>query len=94
MKNEKFTELSYFFKVLAESSRLEIIDTLLSGEKSVGDIADMTDNSQSAVSHQLRILRDARVVKTRKEGHHVFYSLDDEHVVMLYKLGKEHLSHD
>ncbi|MGB7342078.1 MAG: metalloregulator ArsR/SmtB family transcription factor [Phototrophicaceae bacterium] len=81
------------FKTLADPTRLKIITLLLKNELCVHTIADLLDVSQSAVSHQLRIMRQLRLVQFRKEGRHVFYKLDDEHVYNLVKNVLDHLSH-
>lgn len=87
-------DLAQFFKTLADPTRIEIIDVLLEGERSVGEIVDRTGHSQSAVSHQLRLLKAGRIVRSRRDGHHIFYAIDDAHVEQLYRLGIDHLSHD
>lgn len=76
-------ELSDFFKNFGESTRLKIVLALMAGELCVADLADAVESSQSAVSHQLRILRQAKIVKSEREGKLVFYSIDDEHVEKL-----------
>ena len=73
--------------------RLRIIAALVVGEKNVGDLAEAAAISESAVSHHLRDLRQLRIVKTRKEGRFVFYSLDDDHVIDLFHFGLEHVRH-
>ena len=91
LPDEKFYELSEFFKIFGDNSRLRILAALKSGEISVNDLSEMVGMSQSAVSHQLKILKQARVVKLRKEGKNIFYSLDDEHIDIILKLGIEHI---
>jgi len=91
LPDEKFYELSEFFKIFGDNSRLRILAVLKSGEISVNDLSEMVGMSQSAVSHQLKILKQARVVKLRKEGKNIFYSLDDEHIDIILKLGIEHI---
>lgn len=86
-------ELSEFFKNLSDFSRVKIITSLLKGEKCVQDIADDVDMTQTAVSYQLRILRHARLVKTRREGKMVFYEIVDDHVLKILKIAIEHTNH-
>lgn len=82
-----------FFKVFGDVTRIKMLTLLLEGELCVSDIAEGLDMSQSAVSHQLRVLRQSDLVKYRKEGKTVFYSLDDEHVKMVLEQGMNHISH-
>lgn len=86
-------DLADFFKVFGDTTRIKIIYVLSQGEMCVCDIAAVLGISQSAVSHQLRVLRQARLVKYRKEGKIAFYSLDDDHVLQIFKQGIEHLNH-
>ncbi len=82
------------FKVLGDPTRLRILQVLLvEGERCVGEIADDIGMEQSAVSHQLRVLRQARVVDFRKDGKVAWYYLDDNHVVRLLEQGIEHAAH-
>lgn len=84
--------LSEFFKIFSDSTRLRILDVLLNGEKCVKDIADAIEVSQSAVSHQLKNLRVANLVKAEKSGQSVKYSIVDEHIEVILKYGIEHIS--
>ncbi len=86
--------LSEVFKTLGDPTRLKIIYLLSKRNLCVYDIADILNMSQSAISHQLRVLRGLRLVKFRKEGKHVIYSLDDDHVLQLFNQGIEHISHE
>ena len=82
------------FKVLGDPTRLRILQVLLrEGERCVGEIAADIDMEQSAVSHQLRVLRQARVVDFRKDGKVAWYYLDDDHVVRLLEQGIQHAAH-
>lgn len=83
--------LADFFKVFGDSTRIKIICALFNGEMCVGSIAELFNLTQSSISHQLRILKASRLVKVRKEGKYAFYSLDDMHVMEIYKMGLEHL---
>ncbi|MCT4688798.1 MAG: metalloregulator ArsR/SmtB family transcription factor [Vallitalea sp.] len=83
--------LSDFFKNFGDSTRVKIMGALFNGEMCVGTIADVLNMTQSAVSHQLRVLKASRLVKARKEGKLVYYSLNDDHIKMIYKMGIEHI---
>ncbi len=85
--------LSDFFKIMGDSTRLQIILSLQGREMCVTDIAACVDMSISSVSHQLKSLRLARIIKQRKEGRTVFYSLDDGHVREIIATSLEHVSH-
>jgi DNA-binding transcriptional ArsR family regulator len=87
------SHLADLFGTLSDASRLRIIDSLLGRERSVGEIASRLGMTESAVSHQLRRLRDMRLVRIRKDGRQVFYSLDDDHVARLFEMGLEHVIH-
>jgi ArsR family transcriptional regulator len=78
------------FKIFSDHTRLRIIDLLVIKEHCVQDIAETLEISQSAISHQLKLLRDLNVVKTRKQGKQVFYSLQDNHVKEIYLMGYSH----
>lgn len=80
------------FKVFGDLTRTRIISALFHSEMCVCDIATLLDMTKSAVSHQLRILRQTKIVKNRKSGKEVYYSLDDEHIFEIYKTALEHLS--
>lgn len=84
-------EMAELFKVFGDSTRMKIISALLQDELCVGDIAVLTNSTPSAISHQLRVLKQAKLVKYRKEGKIVYYSLDDEHVREIYEKGREHV---
>ena len=79
------------FKVFGDSTRMKIIYALMEEELCVCDIANIVKTTQSAISHQLRILKQAKLVKFRKEGKVVYYSLDDEHISQIVKKGREHI---
>ena len=84
-------DLAELFKVFADSTRMKIIYALMEEELCVCDIANIVKTTQSAISHQLRILKQAKLVKFRKEGKVVYYSLDDEHISQIVKKGREHI---
>lgn len=81
------------FKGLADPTRLKILSVLLRGEIRVSDLAERTQTSQSAVSHQLRVLRDLRFVSSRREGTQIFYRIDDEHIEDLFNKAFAHGKH-
>jgi DNA-binding transcriptional ArsR family regulator len=83
--------LAETFKALGDETRVRILHILLEGELSVGDLTDFLETSQSAVSHQLRILRAMRLVRGRRSGRSVFYSLDDDHIERLLIDGLDHV---
>jgi DNA-binding transcriptional ArsR family regulator len=90
---DDFAQASELFKVLGDPTRLRILDALSGGEMRVQDIADRLGMTQSAISHQLHTLKDHRVVKSRREGKWVYYSIDDAHVRQLFEQGMEHVGH-
>ena len=83
--------LADLFSALSDPTRLSIISALLEREMSVGEIADGIGISESAVSHQLRGLRQMRIVRPRKEGRQVFYCIEDEHVAQIFQMGLNHI---
>ncbi len=86
--------MAQIFKALSDPSRLKIVTALLINEHCVCDLAAICGQTDSAVSHQLRILRSLRIVKNRREGKIVYYSLDDDHVVSLIQMSRAHTSHE
>ncbi len=80
------------FKIYSDYTRLRIIDLLVNKEYCVQDIADNLETSQSAISHQLKLLRDLNVVKTRKQGKQVFYCLRDNHIKEIFLIGYSHVT--
>lgn len=93
LSDEIIYDMADFFKIFSDSTRVKILYTLLNGELCVGDLVLALDMTQSAVSHQLRILRQNNIVKFRKEGKAVIYSLDDSHVFEVLSQGLSHLLH-
>ena len=85
--------LAEMFKALSDPSRVRIISALSQTELCVFDLAATLGMSQSAVSHQLRSLRELHLVRYRKQGRHVYYELDDEHIRDLFQRGLEHVEH-
>lgn len=85
--------LSEVFKLLGDQTRIKIIFALSCCDLCVCDIAETIGMTQSAVSHQLRLMRNMKLVRYRKEGKSVFYTLDDEHILHLFNQGMEHVKH-
>lgn len=88
---EMIVDLSELFKVLGDPTRIKIIYALFESEMCVCDIATLLGMTQSAISHQLRVLKKSRLVKNRKEGKTVFYSLDDDHINQIFDCGLSHV---
>ena len=88
---EELYDLAELFKVFGDSTRIKILYALLESEMCVCDIAQLLGLTQSAVSHQLRVLKANKLVRNRREGKTVFYSLDDDHVRSILEMGMEHL---
>lgn len=86
--------VSHTFKALGEESRIRILSLLLDGERSVSSIAETLDMKQSNVSHQLRFLKNLRLVKSRRDGQSVYYSHDDTHVIKILREMIEHARHN
>ena len=84
-------DIAEVFKIFGDSTRMKIIYALKLSELCVCDLAFITNSTQSAISHQLRILKQAKLVKARKDGKVVYYSLKDEHVIKLFEIGREHV---
>lgn len=91
-EEEVLFDLAEFFKVFGDSTRIKIMYALFEHEMCVCDIVALLNMTQSAVSHQLRVLKQARLVKYRKEGKVVYYSLNDEHIKDIVKEGLEHIN--
>lgn len=89
----KAIQLAELFSSLSDANRIRIIAQLMDGEMSVRTLADGLGMTESAVSHQLRGLRQMHLVRTRKLGRQVFYTLDDDHVSRLFTLGLDHVQH-
>ncbi len=85
-------DLAEFYKVFGDSTRIKILYVLFESEMCVGGIAQLLNMTMSAISHQLRVLKGARLVKQRREGKTVFYSLSDNHVRTIIEMGMEHIS--
>ncbi len=88
---EELYELAEIFKVFGDSTRIRILYALIESDLCVGDIAQLLNLTQSAVSHQLKILKDAKLVRFRREGKIIIYALDDDHVRNILNMGMEHI---
>ncbi len=89
---DRLFDLADLFKALGDNTRIRLLNALMHSELCVCDLVDIIGMTQSAVSHQLRVLRSAKIVKHRKEGKNVYYSLDDDHIRQLLDDGLEHVS--
>ncbi len=88
---ELLYDLADLFKVFSDTTRIKILFALINGDKNVSDIAEMINATQSAVSHQLRILKQARLVRFTRQGKNVHYSLADDHVLTVLAQGMSHI---
>ncbi len=91
VNEEELLDLAELFKVFGDSTRIKILYVLFDEECSVGDIADKLNMTQSAISHQLKILKQAKLIKGRRAGKAMLYSLSDDHVKTIIAMGKEHI---
>lgn len=89
--DEQLYDLAELFKIFGDSTRVKILYALLESELCVCDIAKLMEVTQSAVSHQLRVLKNSKLVKFRREGKTVYYSLADDHVIHILAQGMEHI---
>ncbi len=90
---EDILGIAQIFKALCDPSRLKIVLALLKQEHCVCDIAVICNQTESAISHQLRVLRTLKIVKNRREGKIVYYTLDDDHVISLIHMSLDHIKH-
>jgi ArsR family transcriptional regulator, lead/cadmium/zinc/bismuth-responsive transcriptional repressor len=91
---ETVEALAETFRILGDPTRVRIVDALAEGELCVHEIADRVEISESAVSHQLRLLRTMRIVRGRREGRCVYYTLDDQHILSLFQQGLRHVTEE
>ena len=89
--DEELIDLAELFKVFGDSTRIRILFSLFDKEKNVSEICGEINMNQSAVSHQLKILKTSKLVKSRRDGKAVYYSLDDDHVKTIIAMGKDHI---
>ena len=90
-KNEQLDNVSNFFKVMSDLTRIRILWALELSNMCVCDLSVVLDMTKSAISHQLKILKEAKLVKSEKKGKHVFYELDDEHIKTVLEMAMEHI---
>ena len=91
-KEETLYDLAELFKVFGDSTRIKIICSLFESEMCVCDLSVLLNITQSAISHQLRVLKSARLVKFRRAGKVIYYSLDDEHIKQIFDAGLHHIT--
>ena len=93
LPNELIPKAASFFKVVGDETRMKILCTIATREVCVNDIAEKVEMTKSAVSHQLKLLKDEGLVKARLEGKNIFYSLDDQHVADIIAIAFTHIEH-
>lgn len=93
LDSEFISEISTFFKILGDNTRVKILFALDHNEMCVCDIANVLNMTKSSISHQLSYLKDLNIVKSRKSGKEVYYSLDDEHVKEVFEVAISHIEH-
>lgn len=91
MEENMLYDLADLFKLFGDSTRIRILYALYEEEQSVGEIAEHLGMTISAVSHQLRVLKQGKLVKSKREGKQIYYSLDDDHVKTIIAMGREHI---
>lgn len=91
--DELYERVAGFYKIVGDTTRCKIISALSDNEMCVGDIANVLSMTKSSISHQLAKMKEAAVVKARKNGKEVYYSLDDDHVYEMFNLTVEHMNH-
>ena len=91
VSEDELSELAELFKVFGDSTRIRILYALFHGEKNVTQICETLEMNQSAISHQLKILRTSKLISSRREGKTVIYALADDHVKTIIAMGKEHI---
>lgn len=91
LSDDVVNELAEFFKVFGDATRLRILHALSIAEMCVCDLCEFLGMNQSAVSHQLKVLRQSRLIKYRREGRNIYYSLDDEHIQQIIQVGLKHI---
>ena len=91
MDQEILEELGEFYKIIGDTTRLRILELLQKDELNVSEISSKLDMTASAISHQLQVLRYHDLVKTRRNGKEIYYSLKDEHINVIFKFGLEHI---
>ncbi len=94
MRENELYDLAELFKVFGDSTRIRILYALFEHEINVNDIAEQLSMTASAVSHQLRLLKQSKLIKSRREGKQIYYSLADDHVKTIMAMGMEHIEED
>ncbi|RBQ30967.1 transcriptional regulator [Arcobacter sp. FW59] len=92
VEEEILYDVAELFKAFADTTRIKIISVLQEEELCVGAISELLNMSQSAISHQLKALKNAKIIKSKKVGKWVYYSLNDEHIKRIYDMGLEHIT--
>lgn len=90
---DKYIKVADFFKLVGDSTRCKIVSALSMNEMCVGDLANVLSMTKSSISHQLSKMKEAGIVKSRRNGKEIYYSLDDEHVADIFELTVEHIGH-
>lgn len=93
ISTDQIDDMSQLFKALSDPTRIRIINILMDGERNVQQITEQVGMTQSAVSHQLGLMRAIHLVRSRRDGRQIFYSLDDQHVVDLFQRSLAHVRH-
>lgn len=93
LPQDLFDKLAEFFKIIGDPTRTKILFALDQNEMCVCDLANVLNMTKSSISHQLAVLRRSGIVKCRKNGKEVYYTLDDDHIVQLFEIGLEHINH-
>ena len=91
VSENELSDLAELFKIFGDSTRIKILFALFHGDKNVTEICEMLEMNQSAVSHQLKILRTSKLISSRRDGKAVIYGLADDHVKTIIAMGKEHI---
>jgi ArsR family transcriptional regulator len=94
VSEDELSDLAELFKIFGDSTRIKILYELFHGEKNVTEICDDLEMNQSAISHQLKILKTSKLIKSRRDGKAIYYCLADDHVKMIIAMGKEHIEED
>lgn len=94
VSEDELSDLAELFKVFGDSTRIKILYDLFDGEKNVTEICDDLEMNQSAVSHQLKILKTSKLITSRRDGKSMFYMLADDHVKTIIAMGKDHIEED
>lgn len=91
---EKLYDLAELFKIFGDSTRIRILFVLFEHEVNVTELSEALEMNQSAISHQLKILKQSKLIKSRRDGKQIFYSLADDHVATIIKMGVEHIEEE